>query len=469
MFSRKEKAPCLERAHSEITAGLRVAADSSLEHKLLQALALRYPTDPECEDFAPYNDALANALRPIHADHPDDLDVMFFFVESLMNRTPWQLWDIYKGAPNPDGSSAEARHILETAFQSKAAWDHPGLLHMYIHLMEMSPTPEAALPHGDRLTSLCPDSGHLCHMASHVDVLCGDYQSVVARNHRAATADLKFVDHAGRENFYALYRIHNLHFKIYGAMFLGQKATAMAAADKLSVEVPEAVVRVYPELFEAYVTTRPHVMVRFGMWEDILNEPIPTDLELYAFTHALLRYARTVALANLGQHDEAQSEAEIFHAAFDAIPEKRMLFQNKARDVLEIARNMMLGEMAYKSGDIEIGFEHLRQAVKADDGLMYEEPWAWPQPARHALGALLLESGRLEEAEKVYRADLGLDPSVPRALQNPNNIWALHGLHECLQKRGEEVEIKHIRAQLDRAAARADIRINASCFCRKSS
>ncbi len=110
--------------------------------------------------------------------------------------------------------------------------------------------------------------------------------------------------------------------------------------------------------------------------------------------------------------------------------------------------------------------QHLRRAVALDDGLMYEEPWSWPQPTRHALGALLMEAGEYAEAEAVYRADLGLDGKLPRPSQHPRNVWALHGLDECLARRGETVERPHVRALLVQALARADIPIRASCLCR---
>ncbi len=469
VFTEDEKAPALALAHAALEAARAIPTASALERDLIEALAKRTPVDPDIEEFDPYQDAYVAAMRPIHAAHPDDLDVTFAFAEALMGRTPWQLWDLHSGRPNPEASTEEARTVLERAFaEVPGAWDHPGLLHMYIHLMEMSPTPEAALRHGDRLTGLCTDAGHLVHMATHIDVLTGDYHSVVTRNLKAAEVDARYKAHAGGENFYALYRIHNLHFAIYGAMFLAQPTVALDAAKRLRAEVPDEVVRVYPDLFEAFVAARPHVLIRFGMWEEILEEPIPEDAELYAFTRALILYARTVALANLGRAAEAEAEARLFEAARDAIPEKRMLFQNKAHDVLAVAEAMMRGEVAYKAGRIEEGLEHLREAVRRDDGLMYEEPWAWPQPARHALGALLLDAGRWEEAEAVYRADLGLDPTLPRALQNPRNVWALHGLHECLKRRGEETERRHIRSQLDLALARAEVPIRASCYCRRS-
>jgi len=468
VFSPEEKAPALARAHAALNAGLALQHATGTERALLEVLASRYPTDPAIEDYQPFNDGFAAAMKPVYDAFPDDLDVTFVYAEALMNRTPWQLWDFWKGVPNPEASTREAQAVLERAFDRAEAWDHPGLLHMYIHLMEMSPHPERALRHGDRLTGLVPDAGHLVHMATHIDVLCGDYENVLSRNLAAAKVDDRFKAHAGAANFYALYRIHNLHFALYGAMFLGQRGAAIDAAKRLRGEVPDEVVRVYPDLFETFVAALPHAYVRFGMWSEILDLDLPEDKELYTTTNALILYARAIALANLGRHDEAEAAGAAFDAAYAVVPEDRYLFQNAARDVLAVAEQMMRGEIAFKAGRRDEGLDHLRAAVKCDDGLLYEEPWSWPQPTRHALGALLMEAGEYGEAEAVYRADLGLDGKLPRPSQHPRNVWALHGLHECLQRRGETVELPHIKALLDQAMARADIAIRASCLCRAS-
>ena len=181
----------------------------------------------------------------------------------------------------------------------------------------------------------------------------------------------------------------------------------------------------------------------------------------------LFRSARVVALANLGRQEEASNELALFFEANAAVPKTRFMFNNPALEVLKIAAEMAQGELHYKAGDVEKGFEHLRQATWLSDHLLYDEPWGWMQPARHALGALLLEQGHFEEAEAVYRADLGLDATLSRACQHPGNIWSLHGLHECLVKRGEQVESLLIRQQLDQAMARADVRVESSCYCRR--
>ena len=438
------------------------------ESALIEAIRHRYPENASIEDFTPWNDAYADAMREVHAAHSRDLDICCLLAEAMMNRTPWKLWDLPTGRPAEGADTLEAMTVLETAFeQIDGAWEHPGLFHMYIHLMEMSPHPERALRHGDRLSTLVPDAGHLLHMATHIDVLCGDYSNVVSRNRSAIVADRKFLERAGAENFYSLYRCHNYHFMIYGALFLGQPEPALAAADELIETLPEATLRPMADWLEAFIPMKQHVLIRFGRWPEILAQSLPEDAELYCFTIALMRYARTVALANTGDIAGAEIERELFFAARDRVPESRMLFNNTCLDILGVAEHMLTGELEYHRGNHETAFDHLRRSVELDDNLPYDEPWGWMQPTRHALGALLLEQGHYDKAEAVYRADLGLDATLSRACQHPGNVWSLHGLYECLVRRGETAEAVQVKLQLDKALARAEVPIKASCFCRQ--
>jgi tetratricopeptide (TPR) repeat protein len=127
---------------------------------------------------------------------------------------------------------------------------------------------------------------------------------------------------------------------------------------------------------------------------------------------------------------------------------------------------MLDGEIAYRKGDHDGAWTHLRRAIELDDTLPYDEPWGWMQPTRHAYGALLLEQGEIERALDVYAADLGIDETLPRACRHPNNVWSLHGYHECLTRLGRSDEARLIKPQLDRALGLADIEIESSCFCR---
>lgn len=468
-FEEDEKPDCIKLATSSIKAATALLDQvTPVERALIEAIATRYPSSPEIEDFGPWNDAFANAMRKVHSEFGQDLEVCAIFAEALMNRTPWQLWDLRTGQPSEGADTLEALEVLENAFEAlPGAWAHAGLLHMYIHLMEMSPHPERALRHGDVLSNLVPDAGHLLHMSTHIDVLCGDYVNVVSRNHAGIVADRKFLRREGPDNFYSVYRCHNYHFKIYGAMFLGQPTPALEAADELIDTLPSEILRPLADWFEGFVPMKQHALIRFGMWREILAQEMPKDEELYCVTIAMMRYARTVAMANLHRVADAEIEKSKFYEALARVPESRMLFNNTCRDILMVAEQMMLGELAYHKGEPDDAFNHLRKSVEIDDNLPYDEPWGWMQPTRHALGALLLEQGQMEEAEAVYRADLGLDETLSRACQHPGNVWSLHGLHECLTKRGETVEAAHIKLQLDKALARAEVPIKASCYCRQ--
>jgi tetratricopeptide (TPR) repeat protein len=467
-FDQTERTDLLNRAHAVIAAAqLKNNNSTPVEAALIDALAVRYPKDPAIEDFGPWNDAYADAMRRVYAEHRGDRDVAALFVEALMNRTPWQLWNLSTGRPAEGADTAEAIDVLESAFERlDDTATHPGLLHMYIHLMEMSPHPERALQAGDHLYGLVPDAGHLQHMATHIDVLCGDYQKVVERNEAAIVADQRYLERSGAMNFYTVYRCHNYHFKIYGAMLLGQFEQALTAARDLADSLTTDVLEPLADWLEAFIAMDQHVLIRFGKWDEIKAQSLPEDADLYAMTTALIRYAKGVAFAATGDMEAADVERSAFLEAKSNVPDTRMLFNNTCDDILEIASAMLDGEIAYRRADYSTAFDHLRRSVELDDTLPYDEPWGWMQPTRHALGALLLEQGHLEEAEAVYRADLGLDGLLSRASHHPDNVWALHGLHECLNLRGASNEAVLVRQRLDIANARADVPIEASCFCR---
>ena len=480
-FGPGEAPAAISRARTALARAADPARQASgVERALVHALAARFPADGtaaagdgrDAADGAAWNAGYAAAMREVYRSHPRDLDVAALFADALMNLTPWALWDGATGEPARGAASLEAKAVLEQALASPEGQAHPGVLHMYIHLMEMSARPEEALPAADLLRDLVPDGGHLRHMPSHLDVLCGDYRSVVAANTAAIEADERFRARRGAMNFYTLYRAHNYHFKIYGAMFLGQQRTALDTADQLAAAIPEDLLRVtnppMADWLEGFVPMRLHVLIRFGRWADILAVPLPADPDLYCVTTAMTHYAKGVAHAATGQVGEAATQRALFAAAAARVPQARTIFNNTCRDILAVAGAMLDGELEYRKGNHDTAFALLRRAVELDDGLPYDEPWGWMQPARHALGALLLERGRHAEAEAVYRADLGLDDTLTRACQHPGNVWSLHGYHECLVRLGKHEQAGIVFQQLKIAAARADVPIRSSCYCRRT-
>ena len=461
----------LARARMELGLAAKGRA-SAVERGLIEALQARFPTaDPDDTDALQAGHvAYADAMVALGEAYPDDIDVQALTADALVNITAWALWDTRTGEPAPGSRVVAAKRILDDALATQAGREHPGVLHLYLHTMEMSGAPQEALPAADLLRGLVPDAGHLEHMPSHIDVLCGNYRDSVVANLSAVRADRQFVEREGPLNFYSLYRAHNLHFIVYSAMFEGNSRAAFEAADELAGQLtPELLAIESPPMadwLEAFVPLRIHVLVRFGRWDELIAQPLPEDVDLYCTTATTIHYGRGVGHAAKGQLPQAQAEREAFSEAYARIPDTRYLFNNTARDILAIAAEMLDGEIDYRAGRFDDAFAHLRRAIELDDALPYDEPWGWMQPTRHAYGALLLERGRVEEAAQVYAADLGLDPTLARPCQHPGNVWSLHGYHECLQRLGRTDESAIIAQQLDLLTARADVPIVASCACR---
>jgi tetratricopeptide (TPR) repeat protein len=228
----------------------------------------------------------------------------------------------------------------------------------------------------------------------------------------------------------------------------------MDTARRMQRETPESFIREFTPVADGLTPVAYHVMVRFGKWEDILNEPEAEEFRM--ISRATRLYARTIALSALGRPEEARAELAKYDNLAATIGAEWFVGQNPASSVLPIARKMMEGEILYREGKREEAFAALREAVTMEEALKFDEPPGWMQPVRHALGALLLESGQAAEAEAVYRADLQ---------RHPNNGWSLLGLSLALQAQGESDEAGEVADALAKAWARADVRPTSSCYC----
>ncbi|GAX10138.1 hypothetical protein FisN_3Lh330 [Fistulifera solaris] len=408
----------------------------------------------------------AHAMRKVHEKYPEDPEIAYFLVDSLMVLNAWNLYKYPSGEPtSPD--TLEIREILERALKTHP--QHVGLCHLYVHLLEMSPDPASALGACSHLRVAFPFAGHLVHMPTHIDVLVGDYESCIEYNCLAIKADQFAMkaspSTAGKESFYFNYVVHNYHMAVYGAILGGMEDKGMEVAKELNTMVNETMFERFPSLtsyLETYSALDIHVMTRFGRWEDLVQVALPKDAKLMLYRTASIRYARGLALAALGYVEKAKEEADHFEELRrDPDAEIRILYNNTVKDLLAVDSVMLRGEIAYRDGQYEIGFDLLRKAVAMQDKLNYDEPWGKMQPIRHALGGLLLEQGQVDESEMVYREDLKL---------HPNNAWALVGLIKCLTSKSshccvEEIEKLKETLRIQREGKWADFDVVVSCEC----
>ena len=366
---------------------------------------------------------------------------------------------------------------------------HPALLHLYCHAMELSPTPERAVPVANALWKTMPDAGHLVHMPSHIYAWAGMWNEGVNCNKEGVAADERYrakeFTEEGKETgsqFYKFYRMHNMHFVVWCAMHEGRYGEAMEYARKAEAQNPAGadgvefmlagIIPMGAVFLESYVSMPWHVMVRFGKWDDILAEPLRTDAAVFPGAIVVQHYARGVAFASKGNVAEAEAEQKKFLAACESPALGYRVQHNvpiKAQNAIQ--GKILEGEIAYRkaylakaggnaAADFSGAWAPLEEAVEMSLNLPYNEPWGQMQPVRHILGALKFEQGLVEEAEAVYRADIKLWK---------DNMWGLLGLKLCLEAKGGAAaaeELKEVTRKFAAASARADAGApKATCFC----
>ncbi|MFO0974676.1 MAG: hypothetical protein U1A27_14740 [Phycisphaerae bacterium] len=426
----------------------RAAHATPLERALIEAAAARYSANFQA-DRRSLDAAYADAMGKVFAAHRDDPDVGVLYAEALMDLQPWDLWT---RDGQPKGRASEIIAVLEGVLARHPR--HPGATHLYIHAVEASPRPRRAMAAADVLRTLAPDAGHLVHMPAHIDVRVGHWAAAADQNVAAIAADQRFGRLVPPTGFYHVYMAHNHHFLSFASMMEGRSAVALRAARDMLASVPAEFVRTQAPLIDPYAAIVLDVLMRFGRWDDLLREP-PPPAQL-PITTALYHFTRGVAQAAKGDLPAAGRERERFAAAARAVPADALMAINRAHDVLEIARGVLDGEIAYREGKIDAAVASLRDAVEREDRLLYMEPPEWIQPVRHTLGAILEDAGRQAEAEQVFRADLE---------RWPENGWALFGLGRSLRSQGRVADAEAVQARFRTTWARADVKIGASCLC----
>lgn len=420
---------------------------SAADRAYIDALATRYAR-PSGADRKQLDRDYADAMRGVVRKHPDDLDAATLFAESLMVLRPWDLWTL-DGKPQP--GTAKIVAVLEGVLAKDP--NHPGANHYYIHTVEASPHPERALPSAQRLAGIAPAAGHLVHMPAHIYMRVGRYGDAAEANRRAIAADERYIEGEKPQGVYPMmYYPHNIHFLWSAASMEGRSAVSIAAARKLAAQLSPQALREMPML-ELFAPTPLFALVRFGKWDEVLAAPSPGDE--FQVASGMWHYTRGLALAATGKLDEAAREQEAVARLAAAVPADRIIGDNQpAKRHLEVAAAELAGDIAARRGQTAEAVRRLEEAVRLEDQLPYTEPPAWWRPARHVLGAVLLDAGRPAEAEVVYREDLR---------RNPENGWALIGLSRSLRARNPD-EAAATQARFEKAWANADVPIASSRF-----
>lgn len=424
-----------KRAHDAVQKAVDLSASASpSEQAYIQAMAKRFPADPN-SDLKKAAEDYRDAMRQVAGQFPDDLDAATLFAEAGMNLHPWGLW-------HQDGTAQEGTNEIVATLESVMKRDpnHLGAIHYYIHAVEASNNPERALAGANKLASLAPGAGHIVHMPAHVYIRTGDYEAAVQTNERAAEVDRAYLKESGAQGIYPMmYYSHNLHFVAVCGAMNGRYADARKNADLLVANVGPHVKEMPP--LEGFMTIPIAVEVRFHHWNEILKMPAPDPAMKTAtvFWH----FGRGLALAGTGKIAEAEAEYRIVADAEAATPPDvifQMPINNKAKDIMKIAENVVGAKIAMAKKDTAGAIALLREAVAIQDKLNYGEPPDWFYPVRESLGGALLVSGDAAGAEKVFRDDLD---------RNPRNPRSLFGLQQSLLQQKRDYDAGFVQKQFD--------------------
>jgi tetratricopeptide (TPR) repeat protein len=418
------------------------------ERGLIEAQARRHPPGRETVD----DEAYAHAMRDLARRHPRDADVLTLTADALMAPRGRDYWR-RDGRPQ-----AWTRIILDTLDAVlRVAPDHPGAHHLRIHVLEDSPHPQRALESAERLPALAPGLGHLVHMPTHVYFHMGRYADALAANERAIEADRALAQSLGDDPAYAAgYALHNHHFLWAAAMMAGRAGKAHAAAAHLARHAEAAAARRTPSgTLQQFAALPALTRVRFGEWAQVLREPKPRPAT--AYTTGIHHFARAMAFARTGRAAEAAREIDELAVAQELALRDGATLKNAngLGSLLAVARGIAEAEAAAIAGDAARAVERARAAVKLEAALEPDEPPAWPLPARHFLGALLLEQGRTADARQVYEQDLRAHPA---------NGWALAGLAASLRRAGRGHQAAEATRRFERAWSGAELPITGSRF-----
>ncbi|MET0962556.1 MAG: hypothetical protein ABWY05_07015 [Noviherbaspirillum sp.] len=392
------------------------------EQALIAALDKRYSADPKAER-APLDGAYAEAMAAAAQRFPGDDNIQALYAESLMDLQPWDYWEA--GGTRPKGRAGDLVPTLERVLQRNPR--HPGAIHLYIHAVEASADPKRALPHARRLAALMPGAGHIVHMPSHIYYRVGLYREALQTNARAVAVDERHFARTEAEPFYRnAYYPHNLHFLMVSAQMGGDGKAALDAAAKLDQVIAKEVLReaaaLQPIKAAPYFTH-----AQFSEPDTILALPDPGAE--FLLVQAMWRYARAVAFA--ARKDTAGAAKEI--AALNELEVRGDFtaleaWQVPGKAILQTARHVADARLSAALGDYAAAARSYEQAVAIQDSLAYMEPPYWYYPIHQSLGAVLLQAGRVDEAERAFRASLA---------RVPNNGWALYGLQQVYRQRGD--------------------------------
>src|SRR5258708_7435574 len=413
----------------------------------LQDCPLSPPQDFDCQSWR--NNNYQAAIAAQFDKYRNDPDYVIWFADAAMNQTPWGYW-LPDGKPKSP-AIAQSQAAIEAALKPNP--NHNGLIHWYIHLMEMSGNPQLALDGAQKLANLAPKAGHLVHMPSHIYYRLGNMGSAIGANVAAVATDQYYFDHEDvhrprpdGDRYRFGYYPHNMHFELAAAVLTGR--------GDIVVDVAKALLQSAPGKPTGYRADRYRADYYLGQ----LNFITPIEIKSFPrpqpgqpLSAVAYDYSQIVADILRGNTQSAESNYQKLQQAARAYPvdpsEKNPQCdptQKRPGDlnlcVIQIMLNVGRAQIdARGPKDSKVIFDSMNKAITIQDGLPYGEPPAWLYPVRQTLAGLMVwrfsrartDKASLSQAMSRLKESLPDDSKSGRPIPPgvfPGNGWAYFGL-----------------------------------------
>ena len=386
----------LRRGWEEVRRAQELGTGSDRDANLVSA-AEAFFRDPETADWWTRIRSWSEAMDRAYRESPEDMETAALY--ALSQLAAGQV------APNRSAYHSRAGEVLLSLYEREPT--HPGAIHYTIHANDVDTRATKSLEVVRSYAEIAPAVPHALHMPTHIFVRLGEWPDVIDWNRKAADAALRFPAPDGISNHYA----HALDYLVYAYLQRGEDEQALAVIEEIAAK---------DEPFQGTFTSAFHLAAmpaRYAVerraWSEALalipRTPDSVAWDRFWWAESISWFARGLGAVHTGEASEAERSdrrmGELRNAA-------RAAGEEGFANYIEIDRLLLAAWRAHVAGESQLGLDLIRSAVQLESRTQKHPvtPGAlWP--SQEALGDLLLELGRAQEALSAYARSLDTWPA----------------------------------------------------------
>jgi tetratricopeptide (TPR) repeat protein len=416
----------LERGWTEVGRAVELVPGTDREADLVAAAGAFF-RDPDSADWWTRIRRWSEAMEQAYESRPDDIETAAFYALSQL-----AAGQVAEDRMAHQGRAAE---ILLGIYEREPT--HPGAIHYTIHANDVDSRATESLEVVRSYDDIAPDVPHALHMPTHIFVRLGEWPSVIEWNRKSADAALRFPAGDRISHHYP----HALDYLVYAYLQRGEDEQALTILTEVSEQVQPFQGSFVSAFHLAAMPARYAVERR--AWDEARavtpGTPASVAWERFRWAESLSWFARGLGALHTDGADEAdRAESRMIELRDAAMGAGEEAFAT----YIEVDRLVLAAWRASVDGQDDRALELIRQAARLEattqkhpvtPGALY--------PPQEALGDLLLEFERPQEALAAYESSLAMWPGRFNSLVGAARAARGAGLDEQARV--------HFRALLD--------------------